>query len=182
MAREILSKLRRHAPQSVLKCVYYSLVYPYLYYGVTSWGNTATKYTKTIQIQQKYKVKIINNSTSFKTKLMSIYQQLNLMNLRQIYKLQILKFMFKYKNKTLPNCFKNYFVSPSETHNYPTRFACDDNWTAAFQHKKSTSKCSIQYNGYKICDELPLEIKGLHRKSYFICERVKNFILENFIL
>ena len=23
--------------------------------------------------------------------------------------------MFKYKNKTLPNCFKNYFTTPSET-------------------------------------------------------------------
>ena len=96
MARGILSKLRRHAPQSVLKCVYYSLVYPYLYYGVTSWENTATKYTKTIQIQQNYIVKIINNSTSIKTKLMPIYQQLNLMNLCQIYKLEILKFMFQY--------------------------------------------------------------------------------------
>ena len=180
MARGILSKLRRHAPQSVLKCVYSSLVYPYLYYGVTSWGNTATKYTKTIQIQQNYIVKIINNSTSFKTKLMPIYQQLNLMNLCQIYKLEILKFMYKYKNKILPNCFKNYFVSPSETHNYPTRFACDDNWAAAFQHKKSTSKCSIQYNDYKIWNELSLEIKGLHRKNYFVfLKRVKNFILEN---
>ena len=36
MAKEILSKLRRHAPKSMVKCVYYSLVYPYLYYGVTS--------------------------------------------------------------------------------------------------------------------------------------------------
>ena len=88
--------------------------------------------------------------------------------------------MFKYKNKTLQNCFKNYFISPPETHNYPTRFACGDNWAAAFQHKKSTSKCLIQYNGYKIWNELPLEIKGLHRKSYFIfLKRVKNFILEN---
>ena len=179
MARGILRKLRRHVPQSVLKCVYYSLIYQYLYYGVTSWGNTATKYTKTIQIQQIYIFKIINNSTSFKTKLMPIYQQLNLMNLSQIYKLEILKFMFKYKNKTLPNCFKNYFVSPPETHNYPTRFACDDNWAAAFQRKTSTSKCLMQYNSYKIWNKLPLEIKRLHRKSYFIfLKRVKNFILK----
>ena len=99
MARGILRKLKRHAPQSVLKCVYYSLVYPYLHYGVTSWGNTATKYTKTIQTPQNYIVKIINNSTSFKTKLMPIYQQLNLMNLCQIYKLEIIKFMFKYKKE-----------------------------------------------------------------------------------
>ena len=88
--------------------------------------------------------------------------------------------MFKYKNKTLPNCFKNCFVSPSETHNYLTRFACDDLLGCSFQLKKSTLKCSIQYNGYKIWNELPLEIKGLHRKSYFIfLKRVKNFTLEN---
>ena len=72
--------------------------------------------------------------------------------------------MFKYKNKTLPNCFKNYFVSPSETHNYPIRFACDDNWAAVFQHKKSTSKCSIQYNGYKISNELHKNLKGCIEK------------------
>ena len=51
MTRGSLSKLKPHAPQSLLKCVYYSLVYPYLYNGATSWGNTATEYTKTIQIQ-----------------------------------------------------------------------------------------------------------------------------------
>ena len=87
--------------------------------------------------------------------------------------------MFQYKNKTLPNCFKNYFITPSEILNYPIRFACDDNWAAAFQHKKSTSKRSIQYNGHKIWNELLLEIKELHKKSYFIfLKRVKTFRLE----
>ena len=76
MAREILRKLRRHAPQSMLKYVYYSLFYPYLYYGVTTWGNTVTKYTKNIQIQLNYVVKVINSSSSFKTKLLPIYQEL----------------------------------------------------------------------------------------------------------
>ena len=124
---------------------------------------------------------------------MPIYQQRNLMNLCQIYELEILQFMFKYKNKTLPSCFKNYFISLSETHNYPTRFACDDIWASnikswkkkikhkkGFQHKKSISKCLIHYNGYKIWKELPLEMKRLHRKSYFVfLKRVKYFILEN---
>ena len=67
--------------------------------------------------------------------------------------------MFKYKNKTLSNCFKNYFTTPSETHNYPTRLACDDYWAAAFQHEKSTTKSSIQYHGYKNWNDLPLQIK-----------------------
>ena len=67
LGRGILCKLRRHA-QLVLKCIYYSLVYPYLYYRVTPWGNTATKYTKNIQIQRNYIVKNMNNSSSSKTK------------------------------------------------------------------------------------------------------------------
>ena len=44
----------------------------------------------------------MNNSSSFKTKLLPIYVQLNLTNLCQIYGLEILKFMFKYKNKLSP--------------------------------------------------------------------------------
>ena len=47
-ARGILSKLRHHAPQSVLLNVYYSIVYPYLYNGVTSWGSAAAKNTHRI--------------------------------------------------------------------------------------------------------------------------------------
>ena len=86
--------------------------------------------------------------------------------------------MFKHKNKTLPNCFKNYFITPSESHYYPSRFACDDNWAAAaFQHKKSTSKRSIQYNGNKPWNELPFEIKGLHRKNYFNFLKSKKFYI-----
>ena len=56
-------------------------------------------------------------------------------------------------------------MTPSETLNYPTRFASDDNWATAFQHKKSTLKRSIQYNGCKVWNELQLEIKELRRKS-----------------
>ena len=91
--------------------------------------------------------KNLYDSSPFKAQLLPIYQQLNLMNLCQINELEILKFfMLKYENKTLPNCFKNYFKTPSESHNYPIRFAYDDNWADAFQNKKFTTKRSIQYN------------------------------------
>ena len=68
---------------------------------------------------------------------------------------------------------ENYFITPSETHNYPTRFVCDDNWAAAFQHKKSTSKRLTQYNGYKIWNELPFEILYYKksRNSFFLLKK-----------
>ena len=77
----------------------------------------------------------------------------------------------------------NFHVVPRrvsrKTHDYPARFACADNCAAAFVHKKSTTQRSILYNGYKIWNNLPSEIKGLYKKSYFVyLKKVKKFILE----
>ena len=61
------------------------------------------------------------------TKISPLYDKVNLLRLDDIYKLEVLKFMFSFKKKILPHCFKDYFTIPSEIHEYPTRFACDDN-------------------------------------------------------
>ena len=138
-ARGILAKLRHHAPQSILINVNYSIVYLHLYYGVTSWNNTAAKYTDRIQIEQNSIVKIITKSPFTKTKISPLYNKLNLLRLNDTYKLEVLKFMFSFKKKILPNCFKDYFTITSEIHEYPTRFACDDNWAINFHCTKSTT-------------------------------------------
>ena len=102
-ARGILSKLRHHAPQSVLLNVYYSIVYPYLYNGVTSWGSAASKYTHRIQIEQKYIVKVITKLPFVKKKIAPLYDQLDLLRLIDFYKLEVLKFMFSLKKKFFQN-------------------------------------------------------------------------------
>ena len=68
--------------------MYYSIVYPQLYYGVTPWGNTAAKYTDHIQIEQNFIVKIItiDKLPFIKTKISLLYDELNLLRLDDIYK------------------------------------------------------------------------------------------------
>ena len=95
-ARGILSKLRHHAPLSVLLNVYYSTLYPYLYCGVTSWGSAAAKYTHRIQIEQNYIVEVITKLSFVKTKIAPLYDQLDLLRLIDVYKLEVLKFMFSF--------------------------------------------------------------------------------------
>ena len=139
-------------------CIY-STVYPHLYYGVTSWGNTAAKYIDRIQMEQNSIVKIITKLPFIKTKISPLYDKVNLLRLDDIYKLEVLKFMFSFKKKILPNCFKDYFTIPSEIHEYPTRFACDDNWAVNFHCTKSTSQRSIKFTGCKLWNDLPSEFK-----------------------
>ena len=83
-ARGILAKLRHHAPQSILINVYCSIAYPHLYYGVTSWSNTAAKHTYRIQIERNSIVKIITKLPIIKTKISRLYDKLNLRRLDDI--------------------------------------------------------------------------------------------------
>ena len=145
--------------------MYYSIVYPHLYYGVTSWGNTAAKYTDRIQIEQNSIVKIITKLPFMKTKIYPLYNEFNLLKFDDIYKLEGLKFMFSFKKKILPNGFKDYFTIPSEMHEYPAKFSWDDNWAVNFHCTKSTTQRSIKFTGCKVWNNLPSEFKSLRELS-----------------
>ena len=53
-AKGIISKLRRYAPPSILRNVYFCIVYSHLQYGITTQGNSAAKYINKIQVQKNY--------------------------------------------------------------------------------------------------------------------------------
>ena len=159
--------------------MYLSLVYSHLQYGISAWGNSAARYINKIQVQQNFIVKIITKSSFFKTELNPLYQKLKMLNLNNIYKLEILKFMGKYQNNSLPNCFNDFYALPSKLHSYPTRFATSDNYSMA-RFNKSKSQRSIRYQGPVIWNELPTEIKNSARKNKnnFI-KRVKEYLRVN---
>ena len=71
----------------------------YLYYGVTSCGSAAAKYTHRIQIEQNYIVKVITKLPCVKTKFAPLNDHIKLLRLIDIYKLEVLKFMFNLKKK-----------------------------------------------------------------------------------
>ena len=119
-ARGILSKLKYYAPLSVLRSVYFGIAYPHLHYGITSQENSASKYITNVQVQQNLILKIMTKTSFFKTRLSPIYRQLNFLNLVSIFKLVVIKFVYKFKKKTLPILIYNYFRSASQTHIYPT--------------------------------------------------------------
>ena len=166
MARGILCKLRHCAPQAVLKSIYYSIAYPYIQYGITSWGNAASKYLQKVQVQQNYILKIVTNTLFFKTKSLPLYSQLKLLKVHNVYSLEVLKFVYKYKKKILPKCFDKYYLPASQIHDYSTRFALDHNWAAAPLFHKNITQRSIKFEGYKIWNNLPDEIKNKFYLSF----------------
>ena len=75
----------------------------HLQYEITAWGNAAAKFIDKLQIQQNYIIKIMTGSSFFRTKLFSIYCEVNLLKLSNIYKLEALKFVYKFRARLLPS-------------------------------------------------------------------------------
>ena len=68
-----IEQTKIHAPQSILRSVYFSLAHLYLYYRVKFSGNAALIYTHKTQVQLHNVVKIITRTSFFKTRLSHLY-------------------------------------------------------------------------------------------------------------
>ena len=55
-----LAKIRHYVPISILLQLYYTLIYPYLTYAVTTWGNTYATTLKPLITLQKKAIRLIS--------------------------------------------------------------------------------------------------------------------------
>ena len=119
-ATGILYKVRQILDTNTLRNLYFTFVYPYLTYCVHVWGNACKTYlTKLGKLQDKI-MRIITYST-YKAHSDSLYNALKLLKIKDIHKLSIGIFMFKYINSELPDIFISMFKCRHQVHNYNTR-------------------------------------------------------------
>ena len=116
----VITKLKQVLPRKTLRSLYYTLIHPYLLYGITIWRNTYKTHLKRIKSLQNKAVKIIargqylDDSTAY-------YKQLNILKIEDLYTLEVAKLMHKFSQIKLPNRFSSFFYSNKcDTHtNHP---------------------------------------------------------------
>ena len=118
----LLCKSRFYISKFSLRTLYYSLVYPYLYYCTIAWVSTYPSNLNRLVLLQKRVIRIINKD-AFDAHTDPIFRDLNLLRLDQIYLYQLGKFMYLYRSGSLPKYFNNYFPMTNEVHSYNTRSA-----------------------------------------------------------
>ena len=99
--------------------LYYSLVYPYLYYYACVWGLTYHSNLKRLVTLQKCVVRTISRS-AFDAHTDPIFKSLKFLKFENIVFLQVAKIMYLYKNGQHPESFKNMFFTGQEIQNYNT--------------------------------------------------------------
>jgi hypothetical protein len=126
----ILKKLRYYTDLKILKQLYYTLIYPYLNYGLMSWGNTYTTVLNKLRSCQNACIKSIffahmrENATPY-------YNILNILKLDNMFKLKIRIFTYNIINdqSNIPVVFSQTIQLASACHWYNTRFADNQNFS-----------------------------------------------------
>ena len=116
----IFSKLRYYVNVDILIMLYYSLIYPFLTYGIQVWGLTYPTYLKPVTTLQKQVVRIMTFSDP-RSYSKSLLKSLSLLKFSDIIHLEILAFVYQWYHKLRPSCFVNYFNPVSSIHSYNTR-------------------------------------------------------------
>ena len=75
----------------------YCFAYPYLKYGVTSWGSGSVTMLKQLQVLQNNIIRIrVFEVQKDCVKMSTVYKSLNILQIADIYELEITKFMHSF--------------------------------------------------------------------------------------
>lgn len=115
-----LSRLKRFLPSNILKTIYNALIQPHLNLGVLLWGINIGRIYKL----QKWAVRAITSS-KYNSHTAPIFKKLKILRIHELYRLNLLKFYFKYKKNQLPAYFHGMFEEVFLLHNHDTRHKND---------------------------------------------------------
>jgi len=148
----------------ILTQLYYSLVYPFLTYGLIVWGNTYITTLKPIVILQKTAVRIITFSKR-DAHSSPLFSQLGLIKLMDLVSIHTALFMFQCHHNLLLKAFDNFFLSISSKHNYNTRLASKSTYYIN-RVRTNYGKFSLHFSGPSIWNNLDEELKSLSLHSF----------------
>ena len=172
----VISKVKNTLATPHLKILYRSLIEPYLNYCSIVWANPEKVTSlETLHKLQKRATRLILFA-NYRAHSKPLFHKLNILNIYDLCRTQILTFVYKSCNGLLPNSYKNYFTFTKDKHNYPTRSSKDYNLYRTTAHKSCRANALIN-RGPKYWNSLPVSLKSATSIGIF-----KRYLKEHIIL
>ena len=113
---------------SSLRQLYYNLIYPYISYGLASWGSACQTRLQTVRRKQYKCIRSIffapqRENASIYYKLLELHNLDNIFNI----KIASLVYKLKYHPSNSPAALHKLIAPSSGVHNYNTRYASKEN-------------------------------------------------------
>jgi hypothetical protein len=135
------------------------MIHPYLSYGLMLWGSACKQHLHKIEISQKKAIRSLHK-TRYNEHTMPLFHSSKILKINDLYKLQLMMFMYNYYNNNLPSPLCSLFTRNCEIHEHYTRRRNDPRVVAHSTHLMSKS---FICQGPELWSALPSKIK--ERKS-----------------
>ena len=134
----VLKSLKNSLTTSILTTIYYSMIHPYISYGLMLWGSAYKSYLHMIEILQKKAIRNVHK-TKYNEHTMPLFRSSKILKIEDMYKLQLLMFMFSYYRNILPSPLYSLFTRNCDVHDHYTRCRKDPRAVARNTHIMTTS-------------------------------------------
>ena len=116
----IMHKVKHYVNNHALRMLYHSLINSRAQYGITAWGKAASCHLQPISVVSNRVMRCLNTDELLTNKA-AIYKMQKILQLKDIYNLEVSKFMYKYTTSQLRATFNNYFKLITDVHSYNTK-------------------------------------------------------------
>ena len=180
----ILYKLRPFVNATILRSIYYAIIYPFLLYGVVVWGTASNSLLSPILVQQKKIVRLMTFNDTFSNTPGALvhspplFYQLKLLTIYDIFRVQLGKFVYNSTRSIFPYTMIR-FTRASEVHNYPTRFALSGNIYLNYSRTCKYGLNSMQAIGSRLWNGLPASTQDSQSISVF-SKKIKNMFISEY--
>ena len=170
----IISNIRYFVSTKFLTQLYYTLIYPFLTYILTAWGNTYPSSLKPLVTLQKKVVRIITFS-SYNDHSSPLFRKVDILKFCDLVYIHNALFMYDYYSRKLPSVFNNFFKSLNKVHQYNTRLACKKSLYLP-SIRTNYGKYNICYTGVKVWNSINDILKSQNR--IFLKRLLKESLLQ----
>ena len=169
----VMYRIKRFVDQSILKLIYNALILPHLSYSLLCWGFSICRLKKL----QKKAIRVICTG-KYNAHTEPLFKNLKLLTVADLFKINALKFVFKYQNNILPPYFDGMLDPVEVNHDYNTRHQN----LRTNQPKRSSTKQCLRYFIPNLLRETPSYIvEKFHSHSpHGFSVYVKNKLIDEY--
>ena len=170
----VLRRVSNVLPPDIMIRLYYSMMYPYIIYAVTAWGNSSIGNSNKIERMQRRFCKVIGLEDSATGEMLNV---IGLLAFRQIYVYFISIKFYKCIILEQHQYFSELINEFIPNHRHETRFIVNQNFNLP---NINLSRCrkSFIYDSIVIWNSLPLNVRlSPHINSFK--RKLKEYLLEN---
>ena len=159
-------------PKQSLKSLYSSFIESHVLYGILKWGCASKTILEPLKRNLRKAVRIMD-SANYTAHSEPIFKRLKVFNFDKFYMLETAKMIFQINNNTSNKFLQDEFMKTKILHNYNTRQSSSAGFSLP-SIRTNYKKRFFTFDGIKLWNSLPTELKKLHDKHHFV-KQTKDF-------